>query len=607
MILNQYEVEKYIHASAKRANLRVNWMDPPAQVSTNGKVINLPRITSNTTQEQAEDMIGFVAHEVSHILYSDFQYITSKGMDPQHSLLGAAANIVEDDGVDAINSDEFFGDRMIRNESHGRLIQGVLRNFKKAKEANGGSLPEKLEAIGAMFAWDCDLKGDYYSNAPIARPELEELLGPKGKEWLAKLDKGDYAKILKSIREDTTLKRTEKAYAVARRIYEEVFDQDADEEEKRCIQRMKEESGEEGEGDDGEEGEEGEEGSGEKAKMGSGKKKKPRDKFANVDYRPFMADQHDEFIKMETVGKGMHIDYSKYISEGGRGYTPTSWTNTIVVDYPKQTSNYSRISPIEGGSGRIRGYYESEVGHDKTGEGFANKVRMLLQIRSKGKTQYGTKKGTLHPSNTYRVILKEAPGYNQRVFKRRIESDTLDTAVMYLGDISGSMTGTKNAHQMHALCLINGSIGNALRIPLFLAGFTEQECRNAMFVWRHFDNQQLSREKLMARMTHSANYMNQNCDGDSILWGYHMLKQRKEKRKVMIVSSDGSPASSKGGDIYGYTKKVIEQIERDKSVDIYAIGIMDRNVERLYSQRRCINRADEIEGALLSIIERKII
>jgi hypothetical protein len=614
MILNQYEVEKYIAASAKRANLRVNWMDPPAAVSTNGKVINLPKIHAGTTKEEAEDMIGFVAHEVSHILYSDFKYLSSKGMDPEHSLLGAIANVAEDDGVDFINAEEFFGDRMIRNESHARLAGGIIKKLKEIKEAKG-KLPESIEAIATLLAWDSDLKADYYSNAGPLQREIVEVLSAEGKKWLAKLEAGDYADILREVRNDTTTGRTEKAYKVARRIYEEVFNLDAEQEEERCRQRMKkkgkgdgDEEGDaegEGEGED-DEGEEAE-GEGKDGKMGKLGRKGVRKKFQNIDYRPFMVDQHDEFLKQTMVGKGQHIDYSSYREKGGSGYTPTPWVTTIVVDYPKGTSNYGRINPSSAAEKDMSRFYRTQLSSDHTGEGFANKVRMLLQIRSKGKTQYGTKRGRLHPANTYRVVIKDAPGYNERVFKKKIETDILDTAVCYLGDISGSMNGEKNAHQMHALRLVNNSVGNALRIPLMLVGFTEQECRNAMFIWRNFQDQVLSGEKLIERMIHSSSYMNQNCDGDSILWGYHMLKQRKEKRKVLIVSSDGSPASSKGGDVYGYTKKIIGEIERDKSVDILAIGIMDRNVEKLYKQYRTIKSADQIESALLSIIERKII
>lgn len=608
-LINQYEIEQYIAATAKRADLTVNWTDARGEVHTNGKVITLPRITAATTKEEAEDLIGFVAHECGHILYSDFKYFSSKGLDPKHSFLGAIANLVEDDGVDAINAEEFYGDRIVRNESFFRILDSVEANFQKIKDKNGGEMPENMQAIATMLAWDCDNKGDYYSNTPLFIEKFEKFLGTKGQNWLKKLRAGDWSDRLKEIRTDLTRGRSRKAYQVAREIYEQVFDLNADEEEAKCKARAQaegqaEEGDEEAEGRGGKEGDGKGKGKGGKGKYGPGGDK-PRTEWVDVDYRPFMTDQHDEFISSRDCVKGMHINYSKYVHKRGDGYAPTPLSNTIVVDYPRGLSNWSRANPNLSDGGHNRFY--DEHGSVHASEGFANKVRMLLQIRSKGKTQYGVKRGNLHPANTYRVVIKDAPGYNERVFKRTIKTDILDTAVIIVGDVSGSMSGAKHGHQMAACAQMNDAIGNALHIPLMMVGFTEHDCRNSMFIWRHFNDKLLSRQKLLQRMRHTSNYMSQNADGDAIMWAYYQIKRRKEKRKVMIVTSDGSPASSKAGDIYGYTKKVIEAIEADKSVDIVAIGIMDRNVEALYKQHSTIKRAEELEPALLSIIERKII
>jgi cobalamin biosynthesis protein CobT len=457
-----------------------------------------------------------------------------------------------------------------------------------------------------MLAWQSDNMGDYFSNAPLYTEKFEKYLDAEAKGWLKKLRAGTYYDRMKKLRDDLSMKRTDKAYQISRDIYEQIFDLDADKEEERC-KAMQEAEGKGRGKDDGEgKGKDKGKGAARKGVQGKGEKGESEE-FYEYDYRPFAHDQHDEFISGETVHKGCHVNYEGYKPSGHHSYAPTPFRDTIVVDYPAMTSNFSRITPSESGHSSRMDYYSKEVGNDHTGEGFANKVRMLLQIRSKGKTQYGTKHGKLHPANTYRVIIPDAPGYNQRVFKKKIETDILDTAVFILGDVSGSMSGHKHAHQIGAFALMNASIGNALRIPIMMAGFTEHSCRNAMFIWRKFDNIALSRDKLVQRMMHTSNYMNENADGDAILWAYHTLKQRKEKRKVLIVTSDGSPASSKGGDIYSFTKETIQKIEKDKSVDIVAVGIMDTNVTKLYKQHHVIKKADEIEQALLSIIERKII
>jgi cobalamin biosynthesis protein CobT len=591
-LLEQYEVENYLKSTAKRAELRVQWGDDNT-VATDGKTVFLPRITNKTTREQAEDMIGFVAHEGSHILHSDFKLLEETGVSAETSFLGAISNLLEDDNVDAINASEFIGDRQIRNASVSRALKNIADNFGAAKDKGGGVLPKQLDDVATITAWSIDTRSDFYPSISQHADAIEGLLSDEAKARLEKLRKGDYYHKLKALREDHTKARTRGAYALAKRIYEEVFDQDAQKEEERCKKEMQESESGKGEGKSKGKGSA-------KAKDGDGDKgDELRGEWAELDYKPYLTDQHDPF-KIGSPKEGMHLSYAKYKRSDYTTYTPTPLEQTIIVDYVKGTSNYGPIAVGERTDGYSRG-----VSTDTTG--FANQVRMLLQIRSRSRTQYGVKRGTIHPGNTYRVVLKNAPGYNERVFKRTIQSDTLDTAVYWLVDISGSMSGGKYMNAMAASCKINAAVGNALRIPLAISGFTEHECRNAMFLWRKFETQILPNDKLLARMGHSGSYMNQNCDGDSILFAYQQLKQRKEKRKLLIVASDGSPASSKGGDVYGYTKDLVSKMEADKSVDIYAIGIMDDNVKRIYKHNEVINDASELEKALLNVIEKRIL
>jgi cobalamin biosynthesis protein CobT len=241
-------------------------------------------------------------------------------------------------------------------------------------------------------------------------------------------------------------------------------------------------------------------------------------------------------------------------------------------------------------------------------DGFAQKVRRILQIRAKGRVQYGTKTGSLHAGNLFRLRVDGASHeYQQRIFKKRIVSDVLDSAVSVLVDTSGSMSGEKYACAITAAVHLSGTIGNTLHIPTEIIGFTEVEYRNTMFIHRTFDKKLLSKEALTSSLTKASSWMNQNCDGDSVLFAASRLLQRKEKRKLLIVLSDGSPASSKPGDVMGYTMDIVRQLDSVPALDIVGIGIQDDNVTRIYKQHHVIHEAHEIESALLSIIERKLI
>jgi cobalamin biosynthesis protein CobT len=112
---------------------------------------------------------------------------------------------------------------------------------------------------------------------------------------------------------------------------------------------------------------------------------------------------------------------------------------------------------------------------------------------------------------------------------------------------------------------------------------------------------------LTRRFNKAAEYgMSSNGDGEAILWAFDRIIQRKEKRKLIVVFSDGSPAYGQRGDDMYYAKKVVHDIEKDSPVDIVGIGIMDRNVELIYKEHQVIKKAHELEGVLLALIENKL-
>ena len=180
-------------------------------------------------------------------------------------------------------------------------------------------------------------------------------------------------------------------------------------------------------------------------------------------------------------------------------------------------------------------------------------------------------------------------------------------------DMSGSMEGKKAFYALASTLLIN-EVCTTLNIPLEILGFTDG--RNTsfsayvplMFVYKSFVDLKVGAEKIKDYFQKSSFYMTGNPDGEYILWSYDRLIKRKEKRKIMIVMSDGSPAASKGMMGLGkFTEKVIKEIEHSKIVDIYGLGICSRAVEAYYSSQSVVSEPDEIPSKLLELIERKLL
>ena len=208
-------------------------------------------------------------------------------------------------------------------------------------------------------------------------------------------------------------------------------------------------------------------------------------------------------------------------------------------------------------------------------------------------------------------ICFNAPGFNERVFKTKIENKTLDAAITVLVDMSGSMGGDKAYYALASTLLLN-EVCTTLNIPLEILGFSDgyygHSIQPIMFVYKNFSDFKVSSDNLKEYFSLSSIHMNGNPDGENILWAHDRLVKRKEKKKIMVVMSDGSPAASKGATgLSGFTKKVINEIEVAKIVDIYGLGLLSHSVTHFYRAHDVVNRPEEIPSKLVSLIERKIL
>ena len=286
----------------------------------------------------------------------------------------------------------------------------------------------------------------------------------------------------------------------------------------------------------------------------------------------------------------------------------TDYQKFLVVDYPGTTGD-SRF--FEKKKSTFLKEYDSRVAPMLISqENFAQQVRKLIQIRAKVQREYGVKKGKLDQSRLSRICFK-APGFSERIFKNKIENKTLDAAITVLVDMSGSMSGDKAFYALASTLLVN-EVCSTLNIPIEILGFTDGPTFGGhvpvMFIYKGFNDLKMDEDHLKNYFALSSNHMIGNPDGENILWAHDRLIKRKEKKKILVVMSDGSPAASKGGsDISGFTHKVIQEIEKFKSVDIYGLGLCSDSVEYYYKSHSVVRKPDEIPSKLLELIERKII
>lgn len=572
------DVNKYIVAVCKQAGVRVMWDSPDATPRTNGKVMYLPKINAYASHKNNVNLKQFVKHETSHIQYSDFSLLQKH---KPTGLLMLLDNLLEDHRIDYLNDSEYDGDR----KNTEQFMSYYAADFDKHITPND----EWRDVISPVMAWDSDVREDVWA---MPHKLFHSYMSEEGKRVYAALHAGDYADALRSIR---TIKNPtlggQKVYDLAIRILTEIFGQDAKDYE----QKPSKSTASAGVGDGEGEGEGKSAGEGDGPSDGDGDKKSERKKL-------LVEDMKGKQMLPYTIHKGVTgegINAYNYKTGSGDTYCPAA---EDLKEWDFTTGTGKNIHVYYGKGEYIRGIQNALSGS----ESLAHQVRTKLQILSRDRYEYGKKKGALHNSALYRATLKDAKGFNERIFKQKIVNNTLDVAVQVLVDASGSMSGSKFTNASAAAVLLNDVLSNTLRIPVEILAFSECSSANTMFIMKSFDKSVLN-ATLINDFSAVGSYLADNVDGESIAYGYGRIKQRKEKRKLMIVLSDGSPCGGYSrGNIQMYTQDVIRSIE-SSPVELLGVGIMYDAVKKYYKRWATIDSATDIQASLLSIISNNII
>jgi len=124
------------------------------------------------------------------------------------------------------------------------------------------------------------------------------------------------------------------------------------------------------------------------------------------------------------------------------------------------------------------------------------------------------------------------------------------------------------------------------------------------YIMRSFSESRVSREILISRYSSGDIQMGCNADGEAVIAASQYLIKMPQKKKLIIVLSDGDPAYSSGSS--KFLKDVVEKIEGSKCMDIVGVGI-DTEVSRYYSNSKKVTELKDLENVLLSILKDTII
>ena len=591
MLTSGIEVMKYVRASAGRAGLSVVFEDVN-QPKHDGNTIYLPRITASTTIQELKQLMASTDHEVAHDRFSCFDLIKEKNL-PSTNPLMFVWNLLEDSRINIIESKEYKGFRENWDECGSEVISEI---FKRAKK----EVTPISKLVTSLIHWESQISASSFPLVQLATSKFT----PDKTITNVLNNYSDRLNNCHSILDKR--KGSQSTFDLAYDILTELKTSMKEEFKLPAKPKSTGDGKSDGTTDDAKD----------KLSKSSDDKTDGKGKLvASEEYKIIEIeltqediDNYSVTIPEDKTGMSKTGINIKPFAETHDDWNLTDYNKFVVVNYPKTIGDaqYFHKEP-----GFIKPYKDRVEKHLISQENFAQQVRKLIQVRSRVQTQYGTKKGKLDQSRLSRICFN-APGFNERVFKTKIENKTLDAAITVLVDMSGSMSGDKVYNALASTKLVN-EVCSTLNIPLEILGFTDvNEFGKAsdplMFVYKSFSDFKVSNDSLEEYFSMSSNYMEGNPDGENILWAYDRLVKRKEKKRILIVMSDGSPAASRGmRGISTFTHQVIEEIEKAKLVNIYGLGLCSDSVKDYYKSHSIVNEPQNIPSKLIELIERKIL
>lgn len=238
------------------------------------------------------------------------------------------------------------------------------------------------------------------------------------------------------------------------------------------------------------------------------------------------------------------------------------------------------------------------------------KVRAYLLARKIAKYSTGYRSGKLDTNRLTDVLRGR-----DDVFRRKESVRMVSTAVYLLVDASGSMYGRPYAQAAAAGIMLAEAL-QGVKVNIEIAGFTEFGRGTETLVHETACRfgQRFVREKAMQVFCKLASCLNENADGENLLYAYHRIKQQQEERKLIVIISDGQPSAgghpSNSGSRHdsshlGFAKKVVKEIEADKGVELWAIGIGDYTPE-FYSNHVTLGDTG-LESTLLNLVKKTLV
>ena len=247
--------------------------------------------------------------------------------------------------------------------------------------------------------------------------------------------------------------------------------------------------------------------------------------------------------------------------------------------------------------------------------------RKLLSLQ-KRQWDFNLEEGYLDSSRLAKIIANPS---HKLSFKKEKNIEFKDTIVSLLIDNSGSMRGRPIT--VAALCsdILARTLERCL-IKTEILGFTTKAWKGGKsrekwiqkgkpsnpgrlndirhIVYKSGDSPWRRSKKNLGLLLREG-ILKENVDGEALAWAFNRLSVRQEKRKVLIIISDGAPVDDStlsvnpGNYLEKNLRDTIHTIESNSSIELVAIGI-GHDVSRYYKKAVTIMDVDQLGEVLLN-------
>jgi len=534
-----------------------------SEAKTDGNTIYLPNF-EDLTEELRQDINGYLDHEVSHCKFTQIPEL-NKSINGFHMNF---LNMVEDIRVEREMIKEYRG-----TVHHLKPLRKKCR-AKMEKQWNEFPWPIKI-IIGTADLMQGDtpkIDAESKKYFDIVKPYIPQLNAAK-----------------------TTVEMREITEEITKKL-KQARDEEKKEQEKKQSKKLSE--GEEDPGrpnpeDFGDEEKKPKE-SPEDKLLNEPKKQEKSDFEKIIDASKLLNDEIKKKIK--TDEKEMKKEERNKYGFSSRPHVPFTTKFDKVTDYS--------------GKGNARSYNDLKRRVLPLVSGIRRNLERILKVKENKKWTPERERGTVNGNSLAKLASNKS---YRTIFREFTKTTTNNVAVELLVDMSGSMSGRMDVAKQAVVAIAEAL--KDLNIPFEVTGFysdddcsLEQYARNRMddmnrynriderlelFVFKSFDCVKLTG---IEKMSVGA----QNPDGECVRWAAKRLAVQKQKRKILMVFSDGMPATGEGNmDILNNDlKKVVKEIKKS-GMEVIGFGIETNSVKHFYPDWIVINNVQDLPGVVM--------